>query len=390
MDHWKILELEPTQNKRDIKRAYAKRVKQSSPETDPEGYQTVREAYEWALEYADRCASPSVSAHTEMFDEPDQPSEPWSSNVDHVEPAETAPTDPVDQVVEAFTQALETDKDADNDYETCRSVINNAVSTDDLAAIDARYRLEGEIAQALCWHPEANLELWQFIARSFGWRVGIDRAPDTDNPFADKDSLYFYAYDQCTWRYWREQALRDAFKDVHISEPDRVEINKFLFDGDLELGQQILNRREDLKHAIKCITKNIAENEFQERGIFPIDADVERRLRRIFGIDTTAESRDNSQSSGYGMSMGVVIFLIWIVFKMISVVMDDNKYDYTSPDEIRARIEQRFQAPPLLKQRELEMKEELDREYFKRPNFDAQYSNDESTNKDDSDEDQKN
>lgn len=49
---WDTLGITAESNERDIKRAYAKRLKQTRPEEDPEGFQALRQAYEEALEYA--------------------------------------------------------------------------------------------------------------------------------------------------------------------------------------------------------------------------------------------------------------------------------------------------------------------------------------------------
>lgn len=48
MNCWQILDIAPTDNQRDIKRAYAKKLKQTHPEDDPEGFQILQEAFETA------------------------------------------------------------------------------------------------------------------------------------------------------------------------------------------------------------------------------------------------------------------------------------------------------------------------------------------------------
>lgn len=52
MDIWKILEIEPTKDKRAIKKAYASRAKLVHPEEKPLEFEALYEAYQKALEYA--------------------------------------------------------------------------------------------------------------------------------------------------------------------------------------------------------------------------------------------------------------------------------------------------------------------------------------------------
>ena len=49
---WSILGVAPGSAERDIKRAYAARLKLTHPEDDPEGFKALREAYELALRHA--------------------------------------------------------------------------------------------------------------------------------------------------------------------------------------------------------------------------------------------------------------------------------------------------------------------------------------------------
>lgn len=51
---WDILQIEPTTDKRAVKRAYANRAKEIHPEEKPEEFQRLFEAYQSALQYASR------------------------------------------------------------------------------------------------------------------------------------------------------------------------------------------------------------------------------------------------------------------------------------------------------------------------------------------------
>ena len=64
MNPWKNLKIKPTADESVIKKAYAAELRKHHPEDDPEGYQTLREAYDFALKYA-------KSVKTEELDETD-------------------------------------------------------------------------------------------------------------------------------------------------------------------------------------------------------------------------------------------------------------------------------------------------------------------------------
>ncbi len=52
-DNWEILGLEPTDDALAIKKAYARLLKKNRPDEQPDAYQALRQAYEWALSEAE-------------------------------------------------------------------------------------------------------------------------------------------------------------------------------------------------------------------------------------------------------------------------------------------------------------------------------------------------
>jgi TonB family protein len=66
---WHVLEIAPTRELRDIKRAYAAALKKTHPEDDPEGFQALRAAYERALGLAQQLLQPATVPPAELVEE---------------------------------------------------------------------------------------------------------------------------------------------------------------------------------------------------------------------------------------------------------------------------------------------------------------------------------
>ncbi len=81
-----ILGLEPGADERAVKRAYAKQLKTCRPDEDPQGFQTLRDAYEEALDYARARWGDDEPTHA-MTDAPFAPQDVAQA----VSPADVAP-----------------------------------------------------------------------------------------------------------------------------------------------------------------------------------------------------------------------------------------------------------------------------------------------------------
>jgi hypothetical protein len=68
---WATLGIDPTRERAEIRRAYARRLKETNPEDDPEGFQALRAAYERALAYAGPQQTP-VDRESVTFETPDE------------------------------------------------------------------------------------------------------------------------------------------------------------------------------------------------------------------------------------------------------------------------------------------------------------------------------
>lgn len=66
---WKLLEIEPTDSKREIRRAYASCLKKYHPEEEPQKFEIVKEAYERALEYCNNPQKYTISNDMDMSGE---------------------------------------------------------------------------------------------------------------------------------------------------------------------------------------------------------------------------------------------------------------------------------------------------------------------------------
>lgn len=82
---WNLLQLDPaTATPASVKRAYAKLIKLHRPESDPEGFSRVREAYQRALaelESKTGAAGASESAAVNFVESQPQPKDPWETRL---------------------------------------------------------------------------------------------------------------------------------------------------------------------------------------------------------------------------------------------------------------------------------------------------------------------
>lgn len=100
-NHWEILGLEPTGDALAIKKAYAGLLKQNRPDEQPDAYQALRQAYEWALSEAEwlrRAPQEADPLETDQLETTRLEANPWLPGSPQGEAASVelaaAPTEP--------------------------------------------------------------------------------------------------------------------------------------------------------------------------------------------------------------------------------------------------------------------------------------------------------
>ncbi len=77
MNGWQVLGIEPTSDESLIRRAYARLLKIHRPDSDPQGYQQLREAFDWAKNHAG-----AAEAEAEPYAQPQPVAESQDSAID--------------------------------------------------------------------------------------------------------------------------------------------------------------------------------------------------------------------------------------------------------------------------------------------------------------------
>ena len=98
MDCWQILGIEPTDDERAIKRAYAKQLKTTRPDDDAAAYQQLREAFDYAL-----AAAPHICIDADGDEDEDADGDIWpSENHGQPETGQTGCSDGISAIPPAW------------------------------------------------------------------------------------------------------------------------------------------------------------------------------------------------------------------------------------------------------------------------------------------------
>ncbi|WP_334075380.1 MULTISPECIES: J domain-containing protein [Paenibacillus] len=194
MNIWTILDLPPTEDEKQIRRAYARMLKKHHPEDDPEGYQRLREAFDEAMKLVKQGFSAVEASigfveddEEDTEEDADQGSEaeedaltpPLSRALRklHWEPEDLLPEKTPVELVEEFMEELDQlyqDFTSRFDLSRWTELLNNNV----LWRLGSQGRLTDEVLDYLEDHYFLSGEVWVLLDGTFGIKekMGLDPA----------------------------------------------------------------------------------------------------------------------------------------------------------------------------------------------------------------------
>lgn len=167
---FKILECEPTSNMREIKKAYAKKIREVHPEDDPFGFQKINEAYEY-LKQPQHQSSDNIYTQQDNFEETIFIEKESTKNIDfdRILEDEQLKVDMFKQATSLIYQYLHDSTTAMSQYESFFQNLDyqNIVYSEEFIKVLIRNIKDVQMSQELCRffyqiyrlnHPKTKIE----------------------------------------------------------------------------------------------------------------------------------------------------------------------------------------------------------------------------------------
>ncbi|MGC5326267.1 hypothetical protein [Brevibacillus sp. SYSU BS000544] len=257
MGVWEVLGIEPTEDIPSIKKAYSQKLKVHHPEDDPEGYQRLREAYDYAMKAAKKGAvketRPSFSDENNIHIWPN-PSNMVELTVETIDPPEEI--DPVDEFMEQVEEVY-SDFSSRINLDQWSRLLNSDIVWD----VRLKEIVEETLLDFLHEHRFLPKRVWESIEYCFRWRELATEAPDDRMEYFTEEFYHFYC------RQLDEPALRYTFLQHAV---------------DLDYDE-FLNKRETAYQALKENNLELAGRSLDEAyAMYSDDPDLLRLQGEYF------------------------------------------------------------------------------------------------------------
>ncbi len=233
MTVWEILGIDPSDDERAIKKAYAKGLKKHHPEEDPEGYQRLREAYDAALNQAKHGITFPQPDEYDEYDEYDEETEnDW--NPQFVETAEDTIVHPVEGFMQEV-QKLYDDFFARLDLEKWETLLQSDIVWD----MQYSEPLQDRLIDFLTAHTFLPHSVWNLLEQTFQW---TERKEEMTDWYGETTVQLLFEHINGSRQMSYDHFLPEAEVDYEQYVRYRKDAQDALIENDLERAGQAIDQ----------------------------------------------------------------------------------------------------------------------------------------------------
>jgi len=292
MSVWEVLGIQPTDNKREIKKAYAKLLKSNNPEDNPAGFQNLRDAYDSALNIAEHwdywndedddedssdedLDSGELTASTAELNTPEVdvspiPQEPIKTEISLIEEVRNKQIAEVDSALEQLREAVEV-----GDH-TAIPLLDQFLGQDFFHALDVLYRFEGELCRFVCTLDNFPFYFVEHMALVFDWKTDLK---SYHAPISNFENDWHYQQAFCeVFRQFLIETVRSKILKSCARNPKRSQARKKIEEALLtnfsEDRLSEIERNSVSKKFISQLVSHVDSLNYSSFGISPIPWDT--------------------------------------------------------------------------------------------------------------------